>query len=134
MHVMFQVIYIAPLKALVRERMIDWGKGMCKALGKKIVELTGRHLLKRMSRFWIAVQIEGRVYPTLESQVLHNEPYAFLGADEQLLHKAPSATTTLYTTECTIVAAVVGKFTAVDILCYHQDFLIFSLKYGIFRR
>jgi hypothetical protein len=36
-----QVIYIAPLKALVRERMNDWGKGMCKALGKKLVELTG---------------------------------------------------------------------------------------------
>lgn len=36
-----QVIYIAPLKALVRERMNDWGRGMCKALGKKLVELTG---------------------------------------------------------------------------------------------
>lgn len=36
-----QVIYIAPLKALVRERMNDWGKGLCKALGKKLVELTG---------------------------------------------------------------------------------------------
>lgn len=39
-----QVIYIAPLKALVRERMNDWGKGMCKALGKKLVELTGEHV------------------------------------------------------------------------------------------
>jgi replicative superfamily II helicase len=38
-----QVIYIAPLKALVRERMNDWGKGLCKRLGKRIVELTGVH-------------------------------------------------------------------------------------------
>jgi hypothetical protein len=36
-----QVIYIAPLKALVRERMNDWGKGLCKRLGKRVVELTG---------------------------------------------------------------------------------------------
>jgi activating signal cointegrator complex subunit 3 len=36
-----QVIYIAPLKALVRERMNDWGAGLCKKLGKKVVELTG---------------------------------------------------------------------------------------------
>ncbi len=36
-----QVIYIAPLKALVRERMSDWGKGLCQVLGKKMVELTG---------------------------------------------------------------------------------------------
>lgn len=28
-------------QALVRERMEDWGKGLCRALGKKIVELTG---------------------------------------------------------------------------------------------
>jgi activating signal cointegrator complex subunit 3 len=35
------VIYIAPLKALVRERMNDWGKGLCKRLGKRVVELTG---------------------------------------------------------------------------------------------
>ena len=36
-----QVIYIAPLKALVRERMSDWGAGFCKALGRRMVELTG---------------------------------------------------------------------------------------------
>ena len=36
-----QVIYIAPLKALVRERINDWGAGLCKALGKRMVELTG---------------------------------------------------------------------------------------------
>lgn len=36
-----QVIYIAPLKALVRERIKDWGKGLCPALGKRMVELTG---------------------------------------------------------------------------------------------
>lgn len=36
-----QIIYIAPLKALVRERISDWGKGLCATLGKKLVELTG---------------------------------------------------------------------------------------------
>ena len=36
-----QAIYIAPLKALVRERIKDWGAGFCRALGKRMVELTG---------------------------------------------------------------------------------------------
>jgi len=36
-----QVIYIAPLKALVRERIKDWGHGFCRSLGKRMVELTG---------------------------------------------------------------------------------------------
>lgn len=36
-----QVIYIAPLKALVRERIKDWGQGFCRVLGKRMVELTG---------------------------------------------------------------------------------------------
>ena len=36
-----KVIYVAPLKALVRERMSDWGKGLCAKLGKRMVELTG---------------------------------------------------------------------------------------------
>ena len=34
-------VYIAPLKALVKERMNDWGERLGKKLGKKIVELTG---------------------------------------------------------------------------------------------
>jgi activating signal cointegrator complex subunit 3 len=37
-----KAIYIAPLKALVRERIEDWSKGLCARLGKKMVELTGR--------------------------------------------------------------------------------------------
>lgn len=36
-----KVIYIAPLKALARERMEDWSERFGKQLGKKIVELTG---------------------------------------------------------------------------------------------
>lgn len=36
-----KVIYIAPLKALVKERIEDWGKGLVKVLGKQMVELTG---------------------------------------------------------------------------------------------
>ncbi|KNC51125.1 activating signal cointegrator 1 complex subunit 3 [Thecamonas trahens ATCC 50062] len=35
------VVYVAPLKALVRERMVAWRKGLCSKLGKSIVELTG---------------------------------------------------------------------------------------------
>ena len=37
LHGIFQVIYIAPLKALVKERMDGWGKGLVKTLGKKMV-------------------------------------------------------------------------------------------------
>ena len=36
-----KVVYIAPLKALVRERVDDWRRGLCRALGKRLVELTG---------------------------------------------------------------------------------------------
>jgi len=36
-----KVVYIAPLKALVRERLAEWGTGLCKFLNKKLVELTG---------------------------------------------------------------------------------------------
>ncbi|XP_071957193.1 activating signal cointegrator 1 complex subunit 3-like [Antedon mediterranea] len=36
-----KVVYIAPLKALVRERMADWKIRLEKKLGKRVVELTG---------------------------------------------------------------------------------------------
>ncbi|EFA86469.1 DEAD/DEAH box helicase [Heterostelium album PN500] len=36
-----KVVYIAPLKALVRERMNDWNVKLSEKLGKKLVELTG---------------------------------------------------------------------------------------------
>ncbi|KID92354.1 activating signal cointegrator 1 complex subunit 3 [Metarhizium guizhouense ARSEF 977] len=36
-----KVVYIAPMKALVRERVKDWGKRLAQPLGLKIVELTG---------------------------------------------------------------------------------------------
>lgn len=36
-----KVVYIAPLKALVRERMTDWRVRLQQRLGKKVVELTG---------------------------------------------------------------------------------------------
>ena len=36
-----KVVYIAPMKALVRERVKDWGERLAKPLGMKIVELTG---------------------------------------------------------------------------------------------
>jgi replicative superfamily II helicase len=34
-------VYIAPLKALVRERIKDWNDKLQRKLGKKVVELTG---------------------------------------------------------------------------------------------
>ena len=36
-----KVVYVAPLKALVRERMADWGARFGAAYGKRVVELTG---------------------------------------------------------------------------------------------
>ncbi|KAF9624190.1 hypothetical protein IFM89_008128 [Coptis chinensis] len=36
-----KVIYIAPMKAIVRERMHDWKKRLVSQLGKKMVEMTG---------------------------------------------------------------------------------------------
>ena len=36
-----KVVYIAPMKALVRERVKDWGDRLAKPLGLKLVELTG---------------------------------------------------------------------------------------------
>lgn len=36
-----KVVYIAPLKALVRERIIDWKVRLEERLGKRVVELTG---------------------------------------------------------------------------------------------
>ncbi|KAM7267618.1 hypothetical protein ACFE04_009784 [Oxalis oulophora] len=36
-----KVVYIAPLKAIVRERMHDWKKRLVSQLGKKMVEMTG---------------------------------------------------------------------------------------------
>ena len=36
-----KIVYIAPLKALVRERIEDWRKHLCPVLGKRLVELTG---------------------------------------------------------------------------------------------
>ena len=35
------MVYIGPLKALVRERVLDWKKKMENVLGKKVIELTG---------------------------------------------------------------------------------------------
>ncbi|KAF2115892.1 Sec63 Brl domain-containing protein [Lophiotrema nucula] len=36
-----KVVYIAPMKALVRERVQDWGKRLAGPIGLKLVELTG---------------------------------------------------------------------------------------------
>lgn len=36
-----KVVYIAPLKALVRERVVDWNARLMHRMGRKLVELTG---------------------------------------------------------------------------------------------
>jgi activating signal cointegrator complex subunit 3 len=36
-----KIVYIGPLKALVRERKKDWKKRFGDILGKKVIELTG---------------------------------------------------------------------------------------------
>ena len=36
-----KVVYIAPMKALVRERVLDWSKRLTQPMGLKLVELTG---------------------------------------------------------------------------------------------
>lgn len=36
-----KVVYIAPLKALVRERVHDWRTRLTTQMGKKLIELTG---------------------------------------------------------------------------------------------
>ena len=36
-----KVVYIAPMKALVRERLKDWGSRLARPMGLKLVELTG---------------------------------------------------------------------------------------------
>ena len=36
-----KVVYIAPMKALVRERVLDWTERIAKTLNKKLIELTG---------------------------------------------------------------------------------------------
>lgn len=39
-----KVVYIAPMKALVRERVEDWRRRICTPTGRKLVELTGDSL------------------------------------------------------------------------------------------
>lgn len=49
-----KVVYIAPMKALVRERVKDWGARLAKPLGLKLVELTGENCHKKwqIDRGW----------------------------------------------------------------------------------
>ena len=37
----YVTLSVSLAQALVRERIKDWGAGLCKALGKRLVELTG---------------------------------------------------------------------------------------------
>lgn len=45
-HSTLQVIYIAPLKAIVRERMNDWKNGLATKLGKKMVSILRKSFYK----------------------------------------------------------------------------------------
>lgn len=40
-YVPMKAVYVAPLKALAKERLKDWCNKLDKNLGKKVVELTG---------------------------------------------------------------------------------------------
>ncbi|PHH64830.1 hypothetical protein CDD81_3896 [Ophiocordyceps australis] len=44
-----KVVYIAPMKALVRERVKDWGERLARPLGLRLVELTGDQTPDRRS-------------------------------------------------------------------------------------
>ena len=36
-----KVVYIAPMKAIAKERLKDWSKRLGEGLGKRVIELTG---------------------------------------------------------------------------------------------
>ena len=40
-HPGMKAVYVAPMKALVRERVEDWTERLARPLGKRLVELTG---------------------------------------------------------------------------------------------
>lgn len=74
-HIIFvflQVIYIAPLKAIVRERMNDWRKRLVSQLGKKMVlvflvsmHLQFKHNLSLLTWFFYQVEMTGDYTPDL---------------------------------------------------------------------
>ena len=88
-----KIIYIAPLKALVRERIEDWKGKLCKVLNKKLVELTGDYtpdiralqgadIIVCTPEKWdgISRQWQARSYVTKVSLVVIDEIH-LLGAD-----------------------------------------------------
>jgi hypothetical protein len=70
-----KVVYIAPLKALVRERVSDWRKNLCPTLNKKLVELTGdytpdlRSLLSADIIVWYALRFPNPTHTVLPKLV-----------------------------------------------------------------
>ena len=72
-----KIVYIAPLKALVRERIEDWRKHLCPKLGKRLVELTGdytpdlRALLNARHHRRDAREVGRHLAPVAESRVCH---------------------------------------------------------------
>ncbi|KAJ6293809.1 hypothetical protein OIU76_021968 [Salix suchowensis] len=89
----FLVVYIAPLKAIVGERMNDWRKHLVAQLGKKMVEMTGDYTLDLMdllsddiiistSKKWdgITRNWHSRSYVTKAGLVILDEIH-LLGAD-----------------------------------------------------
>ncbi|KAJ6340069.1 hypothetical protein OIU77_007924 [Salix suchowensis] len=88
-----KVVYIAPLKAIVGERMNDWRKHLVAQLGKKMVEMTGDYTLDLMdllsddiiistSKKWdgITRNWHSRSYVTKAGLVILDEIH-LLGAD-----------------------------------------------------
>jgi len=78
-----KVVYIAPLKALVRERVSDWRKNLCPTLNKKLVELTGdytpdlRSLLSADIIVWYALRFPNPTHSVLPKlvTVVHTSRY-----------------------------------------------------------
>lgn len=52
-----QVVYIAPLKAIVRERMNDWKNCLVSRLGKKMVTSCILHFLFFSFVWWVVVRV-----------------------------------------------------------------------------
>lgn len=72
---------MAPLKALVRERIKDWGQGFCKALNKRMVELTGDYtpdMVRQLLQLRAACMCAAGGAPALAYNVLLEKAEGYL--------------------------------------------------------
>jgi len=66
---MFQIVYIAPLKALVRERIKDWRNRFDAKLGKRCYEIFARKSISKIRKTGIfrVVELTGDITPDLQA-------------------------------------------------------------------